>query len=270
MNLNPYMMILKADPARYIQKPASTLLVLLKTAEGLCCLLGLFRLGAFLFDSLDVLTGSTVTTAELLITYLPGNLGQTIVAAQSGAASLLLVLGALCVVIALICTVLEAAVLWALRFALTGAAFLKQVQKVLYLDTLLLCILTCCELGLRIFVYVSTELQNDPSFRLFRLILIVGGVFAALLALLTAYQKDILTVLSAIEYEFRMEFKETFIDAPVLGKYSILLGLIFLGGGIFSGHQFGYQSPLVLLLLAEAVKFFLVRLSWADFQRCHR
>lgn len=270
MNLNPYMMILKADPARYIQKPAPTLLVLLKTVEGLCCLLGLYRVAVFLFDSMDVLTDSTMTTGELLTTSLPGHLGQIIVAARSGAASLMLVLGALCVVTVLVCTVLETVALWVLRFTLAGSAFLKQVQKVLYLSTLLLCILTCCELALRVFAYVSTELQSDPSFEIFRLILIFGAMSAALLALLTAYQKDVLTVLTAIEYEFRLEFKETIIDAPVLGKYSVLLGLLCLGVGVFLGRLYGFQVPLVLLLLAEAAKFFLVRMSWAGFQRCHR
>lgn len=264
MSINPYMMILKADPPRYIQKPAPTVLVLAKTVEGVFALLGLLRIGSFLLDSLG-----SFSTAQILSITLTGRALQVALGLQQTYGSLFL-LATLGVFAALVCTVVEAVGLWALRIALVGSALLKQVQRVLFYDCILLLLITVGGLGFRWYRYATTEMGSDPSFHLLRTILLTGAVSLAVLVLLTLYHRDVYMVLSAIEYEIRMEFKETLIDAPRLGVLAFLFGALSTGGAVLAAMRLGWMSLTFLLLAVLAVKYFALISSWEGFRQCHR
>ena len=267
MHTNPYMMILKADPERYIQKPAATVLALSKAAEG--CL-ALFALAQFLFSAMG--SGFSGTTADLFIGALP--FGAQSIAAQAADAMgvTLFAVAGLCCLVFLVCTVLEAVGLLALRFALAGAGLLKEVQRVVFWDCCALAGMGVLALILRIYRFFTTEFRNDILMESLRVVVPVMAGAVIVLVLLSQYQKDVLTVFSAIEYELRLEFKETEIDAPVIGKYSFLFSAVFLVGAVLMVAllHMSMNSPAVITLAALTVKYFMVYQSWEDFRLCHR
>ena len=267
MSVNPYMMILKADPARYIQRPAATVLTLLKAAEGG---LALFALIQFLFSAMN--TGLGGTTADLFIAALPfGARGAGIEIAEQMGVTLFAAAG-LCVLVWLVCMVLEAVGVLALRFAMTGTKLLKEAQQVVFWDNCALAGIAMLSLILRIFRFITTELQSDPLMERLRVMVPALGAAVIVLVLFAQYQKDVLTVFTAIEYEIRLEFKETESDAPVIGKYSLLLSAAFLVGAVLLVVLLGLSlnSPMVIGFAVLTVRFFAVHQSWEGFRRCHR
>lgn len=264
MSVNPYMMILHADPARYIQKPAPTVLALAKSVEGACAVLGLLKIGGFLLDSLGSL--STVQILNISLT------GLALKAALSlhEAFGALFPVFALGVLVALVCTVAEAAGLWALRVALAGSALLKYTRKVLLFDTVFLLLTTVAGIGMRMYHYTLHELSADPSMLKLRTILLTGAGCVLFLVVRLLYHRDVFTVFSAIEYEIRMEYKETVVDAPRLAAFAFLFAALSTAGAVLTARSIGYTSLPFFLLTAMAVKYFAVLGSWDGFQHCHR
>ena len=98
---------------------------------------------------------------------------------------------------------------------------------------------------------------------------------AALLLLRISYHRGALEVLTAIEYEIRLGFKETGLGKIRLARDSFLFGLLFSLTALFSlaGMAAGPQSGSVLRTIgmtALAIKYFAVFRCWKHFKKCHR
>ena len=91
-----------------------------------------------------------------------------------------------------------------------------------------------------------------------------------LLLLRISYHKGVVTVLSAIEYEIRLEFKETAMNTVHISRDALLLVLICIGAACAAGFLVGWVTPAVPAMLVLAVKYYAVYSCWGDFRRCHR
>lgn len=265
MNNNPYMMILKADPERYLCKPAATVLALAKAAQAG---LSSYLLVTFLLRMLSH-AGHGGTTADLILLALPGRLiplAQYLVRSMGETP---FVLAALCVLSGVICSVVEAAAMLVLRFALTGAGVLKRVHQVVLGKTLVLLATLTIALVLRSYRFFTTEFAHDPMMRTIRPFLLLCGLSIPVLVLLARYHRDVVTVFSAIDFELRLEYKDL-IEAPVLGACSALFSIAALSGAVLLGLRSGVQNLAVLTLALLSIKYFAVSQGWDGFRRCHR
>ena len=100
--------------------------------------------------------------------------------------------------------------------------------------------------------------------------LLVTVVCMLLLLLRVSYHKGVVTVISAIEYEFRLEFKETAMNAVHLSRDTLMLAVTCIGAAVAIGFFVEWKSLYVLALLVLAVKYIAVYSCWGDFRRCHR
>lgn len=263
---NPYMLILEADPDRYLNRPAPTLLALLKVLEGVIAFLWCFRE----LDYLRQILGGRLSPGpvEALFSLLPGEVGRLVFPA--GIPTGLKALGfvtALCVLVELLCLTVEAAASVLLRFGMrdTGAKCFKLTRR----WTLIACVLLTFCVVLGCIPAIMSAVQGGFYVRLSALYpLIAQLVLVLLLALRIAYHRGALIVMKAIDYEIRLGFKETGMADHRLGLCSFLLGLLCLAAAAgLMLYARGRAVPACALL---AVKFFAVWKSWNFFRRCHR
>ena len=266
---DPYMMILKADPDRYIRRAAPTILALIKIAEGPVAFLWCFRM----LDCLvQLASGSAVQSpAGVLFSLLPAEIARMLLPNTIPSGGIVWrILGsaaAACVLIALVCLAAEAVAAALLRFAMPalGARWFRYTRK----WALAVCVLfTAC-------VVISVVMQAYSVYRaglssvsavlrplLVQLILIV------LLAVRIAYHRGAAVVMEAVDYEFRLGFKETAMEEHKLGLCSFLLGLICLAAAVqLFRLSMGNRAAGFTVL---CVKFFAVWKSWQFFSQCHR
>lgn len=266
---NPYMMILKADPDRYINRTAPAILALIKAAEGSVAFLWCFRV----LDCLvQIASGSAVQSpVGVLLSLLPWEIAQLIlpnaIAPGGTVGKILGCAAAACVLIALVCLAAEAVAAILLRFALPalGARWFTYTRK----GTLAVCVLfTAC-------VVISAVMQAYSVFKAGFIIelavlypVIVQLILILLLAVRIAYHRGAAVVMKAIDYEFRLGFKETGMAEHKLGLCSFLLGLICLAAAVqlFRLSMRTYAAVFAVL----SVKFFAVLNSWQFFSQCHR
>lgn len=265
---NPYMMILKADPDRYINRTAPAILALIKAAEGCAAFMWCFRM----LDCIgQIVTGKlTQTPVGVLLSLLPRELVRLVMpdAAPTGGAlgNILGCIAAVCVLVELVCLAAEAAAALMLRFFMpeTGAKCFRITRR----GTFAACVLLTVCVVISVLQQVYAVFQNGLQVKLTALHpLIVQLVLIVLLAVRIAYHSGALVVMQAIEYEFRLGFKETGIADHRLGLCSFFLGLLFLAAAfeLFRLSMGRYAVVCALLSL----KFFAVWKSWQFFKKCH-
>ena len=276
---NPYMFILQADPGRYIQTSSGTVAALIKTAEGGVALLWCFRM----LDYLKQLFSGKAGTMphEILHVLLPKRIADLLLpgTVPDGGmlGKILCWTAAVSILVFLICMVVEAVAALLLRFALQGAKLFEITHKVLLaaLVVLLLSVVGSCvplvlsltQSGIKIYqVFLSGGKDLIEPLR--PLFVTVGC--AILLLLTVSYHRGIGKVLSVIEYELRLGFKETAMEIPHLSRDAILLGILFLAGAAAVGFLVGWVTVYTAALVVLAAKFFAVYSCWTDFRRCHR
>lgn len=253
---NPYMMILKADPDRYINRPAPTVLTLIKVPEGCAAFLWCFRM----LDCIGkIVTGKlTQTPAGVLLSLLPWELVRLVPVAAPSGGLLGKVLGgiaAVCVLLELLCLAAEGAAALLLRFFMpeTGAKCFRITRRC----TFAACVLLAVCVVISVVQQVYALFQNGLQVELTALHpLIVQLVLIVLLAVRIAYHSGALVVMQAVEYEFRLGFKETGMADHRLGLCSFLLGLLFFAAAfeLFRLSMARYAVVCALLSL----KFFAV------------
>ena len=276
---NPYMFILKADPARYIRTPSAAVVALIKAAEGGVAILWLFRLIDYFRQLLSGKAGAM--PLEIFGVLLPEKISDLILPGRipdGGMMGRVLCWAvAATVSVILICMAVEAVAALLLRFALQGAKLFQITHKVIFAASivLLLCAVATCvplvmnltQSGIKIYqVFLSGGEKLLESVRP----LLVTVICILLLILRVLYHKGVVTVLSAIEYEIRLGFKETAMNSVHVSRDALLLALICIGAAVATGFFVGWVTVYVAALAVLAVKYFAVYNCWGDFRRCHR
>ena len=276
---NPYMFILKADPARYIKTPSAAVVALIKAAEGGVALLWLFRLIEYLRQLVSGKAGAM--PIEILGVLMPKEIADLILpgAIPNGGTLGKVLCWAVAIVLSviLVCMAVEAVAALLLRFTLQGAKLFQITHKVIFIGSIVLLlsaaascvplVMNLTQSGLKIYqVFLSGGKNLLEPVRP----LLVTVVCILLLILRVSYHKGIVTVISAIEYEIRLEFKETAMKTVHLSRDSLLLALICLGAAVAAGFFVGWVTVYVAALAVLAVKYTAVYNSWGDFRRCHR
>ena len=276
---NPYMFILKADPARYIKTPSATVVALIKAVEGGVAILWLFRMIDYYKQLLSGKAGAM--PLEILPVILPKEIADLILPGKIPDGGMMgkVLCWAVAIVVSviLICMAVEAVAALQLRFALQGAKLFQITHKVIYIAAiaLLFCTAASCvplalsltQSGIKIYqVFLSGGEKLLESVRP----LLVTVICILLLILRVSYHKGIVTVISAIEYEIRLEFKETAMSEVHISRDALLLALICIGAAVATGYFTGWVTVYVAALVVLAVKYFAVYNCWGDFRRCHR
>ena len=273
------MFILKADPARYIKTPSAAVVALIKAAEGGVAILWLFRLIDYFRQLLSGKAGAM--PLEIFGVLLPKKISDLILPGRipdGGMMGKVLCWAvAATVSVILICMAVEAVAALLLRFTLQGAKLFQITHKVIFAASivLLLCAVATCvplvmnltQSGIKIYqVFLSGGEKLLESVRP----LLVTVICILLLALRVLYHKGVVTVLSAIEYEIRLGFKETAMNSVHVSRDALLLALICIGAAVATGFFVGWVTVYVAALAVLAVKYFAVYNCWGDFRRCHR
>ena len=266
---SPYMLILKADPDRYINRTAPAILALIKLAEGCAAFMWCFRM---LDCILRILTGKTVQTpAGVLFSLLPWEIVRL---AKSGAVlpggtlgNVLGCIAAACLLIELLCLTAEAAAAVMLRFAMpaAGAKCFRLTRRL----TLAACVLLTVCVVISLVQQAFSVFQSGLNVALAALYpMIVQLVLVLLLALRIEYHRGASVVMDAVDYEFRLGFKETGMPEHRLGLCSFLFGVLFLvAAGALVRLSLGRYAAISAVF---CVKFFAVWKSWQFFRQCHR
>lgn len=276
---NPYMFILKAEPERYIKTPSAAVVALIKTAEGALAVLWVFRLLDYMKELLHGKGGAL--PLEILAVLLPNKITALILPGRipnGGMIGKYLCWAAMIIMtVILICMAVEAVAALLLRFALQGAKLFQVTHKVIYIASIALLLAaaaTCVPLiigltqsGIKIYqLFLSGGEKLLGPVRP----LLVTLACMLLLLLRVSYHKGVVTVLSAIEYEIRLEFKETAMNTVHISRDALLLMLICIAAAAAAGFLAGWVMPAVPAMLVLAVKYYAVYNCWADFRRCHR
>ena len=266
---NPYMMILKADPDKYINRTAPTILALIKIVEGCAAFLWCFRM----FDCLiQIAAGRAVQSpAGVLLSLLPRAIARLLLpnTIPSGGTvwKILGCAAAACILIALLCLAAEAVAAILLRFAMPalGAGWFKYTRK----WTLAVCVLftVCVVISAALQAYSVFQAGLSMELAVLRP-LIVQLILILLLAVRIAYHRGAVIIMEAIDYEFRLGFKETGMAEHKLGLCSFLLGLLCLAAAVQLYRLSMGSSAAIFAVLS--VKYFAVWNSWQFFSQCHR
>jgi len=260
MEQNPYLWILKADPARYIRTASAAVTALLKAAEGAAALF--FALRLFPLFRAAAFHGAPLSALPRVIARL---------FTGSAADRVLLCAGLFALLVLLVGTLAEAVMLLVLRFALTGAGVLKILQRVLFYAVLLLTAAAAVCAALFILHAARHDLSALPR------AVLVSLACALPLSLLVSYRRELLAVFTAIDYEFRLGFKETGVKDSKAGRDAFLLGLLCLLCAaaaavlyVRGGLRPEALRPWLAGLGLETVKYFAAYGSFWWFLRCHR
>ena len=273
---NPYMLILNANPAKYIKTPSSTVVTLIKVLEGVLSFLLCFRYFSYLYQ---LISGNFEIKAPFLGEYiaLPDNLNILPISLPGGETTWRVLCGS-CILIILICTVIEAVLIIILRFVMKGAKALVITQLIIVCAKAILAV--CTLLFAALLFYGAVTKGLDP----YKILMGFGGNLSELipsavmfgcsllLFLWVSYHRGIIKVLSAVKYEIKLGFKETTKQKTRLTRDSILLGILFLAA---TALCIKIRWPdiniyLAAVLAAFSVKYFAVYNCWAQFQLCHR
>ena len=276
---NPYMFILKAEPERYIKTPSAALVALIKAAEGAVAMFWVFRLFDYMKQLFDGKAGAL--PLEILAVLLPNKITALILPGRIPNGGMIgkYLCWAVTIImtVILICMAVEAIAALLLRFALQGAKLFQVTHKVIYIASIALLLAaaaTCVPLimgltqsGIKIYqLFLSGGEKLLGPVRP----LLVTLACMLLLLLRISYHKGVVTVLSAIEYEIRLEFKETAMNTVHISRDALLLMLICIAAAAAAGFLAGWMMPAVPAMLVLAVKYYAVYSCWGDFRRCHR
>ena len=267
-NRDPRMMILESDPARYIKKPSSTVLTLIKVLEGFAALIFIFRL----VDIISMLRegGDGMIPYGLLNYLLPQELISLFVPAGLPAGGeverILCLLISVCILVILAGLLVEAVLALLLRFVLKGAAVFKFVHRVIFIAFLVMAGGTGVSCVFLVFRYITSGNFLGGSVQP---IIITGAAFLILLVMVS-YHHSAVTVLSVVDYEIRTGFKETTKVENKLEKNSLLLGSGFLLAGLVLVLAFGADIKIAIPLFILSLKYFAVYICWTNFRHCHR
>jgi len=262
MHQNPYLWILKADPAKYIRTGSSTLAVFLKVAEGFFAAWLARPVFTWLRELLPPFFRGSIPPLPYALQHLDrfvpfvGNKPERIIMS----ALLLLIF----VLLLALCAE-GAALLW-LRFAISGARLVTLLCRVLWTAIVFLILL------------IAAFTVNSVYYSGFHPpVLITAGACILPLILLFFYYRDAIQIMAAIDYEIRIGYKETSLNLPTFLKNSFLLALLSLSAAasVYFLNQRGLVRPRRPLLweigfAVMAVKYYSIYSACRTFRRCHR
>lgn len=221
---------------------------------------GLATMMESLSESMSNATGGIFTDPDSAIETLltPGSL--EIIITMIATAALLAIL---------ICAVVEAAAFIVLRFALKGSAAAKIAHKVIFIASLILLLSGICLIAIfinkcRLLGITITLLVGQ-----LRTLAIVTGVGMVVLVLRVFYHWDVAKVLSAVDYEIRMEFKETDLKVRWLPGNSLIFILLALAATVLMVIKFGFLSLGAIAATVLVVKYVMVYFCWGNYHQCH-
>ena len=162
---NPYMMILKADPDRYINRTAPAILAVIKAAEGCAAFMWCFRM----FDCIGrIVTGKlTQTPVGVLLSLLPWELVRLVMpdSVPSGGTlgNVLGCIAAVCVLVELLCLAAEAAAALMLRFFMpeTGAKCFRITRRCTFAACVLLAVCVVISVVQQVYAAFQNGLQVE-------------------------------------------------------------------------------------------------------------
>ena len=265
---NPLMFILEADPDRYVRTPAAVVAAAIKALEGVVAFMWCFRMLDCL--RLIVVGRQAMAPMDVLRSLLPRDLTRLVLpdsAPPDG--TFLAVLGgaaALCILAELVCMTAEGVAAPLLCFAGKGAKLFKGARKGILAACFLLTLCVILSSAPQLLDFVHGGFRVDASLQP----LIVCLLAALLLFLRVCYHRAAAVVITAVEYEFRLGYKETGMERVRLGWFAFLQGLLMLASaaGLFVYASVNLRYIAVFILLA--VKFFAVWKAWRTFRKCHR
>lgn len=277
VSLNPKMLILDADPERYIRTPSGAVVAIIKAAEGFAAFSLLVKMVAllkFLYPDGKILP------IQVLLVLMPKEIQKLVMPAGVtdvadvfyprlvlGGETAVKVLGwaaAAAVTVILACVLVEAVFAVLLWLLLVGSQVLAFTRRAIFYAMIVLALSFAGQLGLYIYCY-SFDAKGDGAVHL----LIVTLAAALVLALRVSYERGAATVLRAIAYEFKLGFKETMMTEVPFGRDTLLFAIIFLAAAGALTVLGDWKSMYVIALGVLAFKQIAVYSSWMDYQRCH-
>ena len=265
---NPLMFILEAAPERYIKTPAATVLALLKIAEGAAAVLGGIQ-------AADYLRGwaagwGEALPIELLKSMLPADVAALLphgtLPSGGTAGTVLTAAAALCLCCLLLCLIAEGLTAPLLRFTMKGSKLLLLSRRAAF----------PASVGLAVSVTASCALSVVEGFKtgmalslMLRPALVTAGC-ALVLWLYASYSRWAAVVISAVEYEIRLGFKESVSKEIRLGRDSFLLCLVFLAAAAAIFWFAGWRTISICIPALLALKYAAAGYAWDCFRRRHR
>jgi len=299
--------ILEASPERYIKKMSSTIVMLIRLLEGAVALSLLFRVAGYLsgllhgtsagvfellvkLQSGQLLSGGQVsvlpsavvedqlagimpqgeTLDSLLEELLHGSeTGMRILTTPSTTDTIITGIAAAALLAVLAAVVVEAVAFVFLRFALKGSRVAKIAHKVIYAACIVLLLAGICLAAGFVnkcrMLGISSALLTGQ----FRMIVIMTVACMVLLALRVFYHRDVVKVLTAIDYEIHIGFKETTLEVKRLSTLALLFAVLALAGAVLLGLRTGFATTGVLVMIVLMVKYVMVYTCWGNFRQRH-
>lgn len=314
MEQNPMMWIMQADPGKYIKKASATIAAFLKLIEGFFTafaavgLFGLFREfvnGGSFQNGFSVELLPPFFVDQVLDMLPPELLNQSGVSVQSGAAAgaagaaagqpdlsvlnqlisfltinvysgtmiekITLTVAVLGLILILLGIAVEGLFLVILRFSLKGAKVLKLTQRVIVFSIIAILAAAVGFFVFRLYLCFSTE-----QFKLVVVLMPAGSVIV-ILVLALRYARSVYSVFSSIEYEIRLEFKDSDAKNTKMRGYALLFGFVFLVATVAivilaMNGQIGYETAVFCGIGCGfmAVKYFVVSRAVWNFLWCHK
>ena len=221
----------RARTDQYINRISATLVTLFKVLEGIAAGFSLFHILRIFVPELGTLTKGSLDLNKLLQMFiaeyeLPAEMFNEYQGEAIAGMALPFVLWGgfiLVIVIGLVLVVIEAIALLSLRFAQTGAGFVKVIHQIY---------MVVCALYLALFVYSTIEFFRfsrslaDPDERMAaNIVYIVFAVISLIVLLLhLCYHKDIAMAMKTVKYEVNTG-KQGILRKTHLSGISFIFGL---------------------------------------------
>lgn len=277
---NPMFWILEAAPERYLKTSSATALVILKAIEGFAAFFLCFRILAFLIFAFEQgFSNGSVSLFGLLETLFPKEFIRAVtwngssvlekyLTGNSLETNLTLILG-ICILVSLVCLIIESVTLIFLRFRMEGAGFAKQIHKVIFFSAIGSLILVLCLAALVFYNYFTGKILSDLLFSNLRTLIILVTVIIVLIGLRLRYHKAIVTILTTIEYELNMGYKETAMAPVTLTRFLFFFVAVCFAAAVIYIWKEGFMNLTVLALALQAAKYIVIGNCWSNFQRRH-
>ena len=304
----PGMYTIEADPERYIKTGSFAVVSVIKLLEGIVAMMWAFRLVDYFSKGIPELA-HPLEIFTILLPYDLSRLFIPAELPADRISTILFLVCAAAVLVLLIITAVEAILTIVLRFFMAGSRPLKYIQRVAFGGYLVLFICMVASVVLRAYqqlfpgsvkvVDIATDAANaasslingttldaaDATRMLGELselgdnaraalssdysILIIAGVTAVVLFFLVSYRWGLIEISRAVEYEFRLKFKELGIGKTHITRDTLLLGILFIAAAVLSGIKLGLGVWYVYFIGVIGLTYFFAYSCWSKFQLCH-
>ena len=279
--------ILEVFPEKYLKKTSATILVLIKTLEGLAVGYWLYSFLPYVRNFIESLgkgipaIGMCLAEWKKLIAieqmdiFFPADL---LVEGKNASGFFIIACAGVlvCLLLEMILICVEAVTLILLRFFMRGAAAEVVVQRIkcVIAFMLLLLFIVIDGYAFRSYFWTNGGVAKDVSFRTISVLIILTAGGFLLLTSLVRFHTDLAKVMAVIAYELKRNFKDLSFRRSRIGALSIVYGLLLaLGAGIvgLSAVRNGIESQRIvaLCLAVLSINYFMVNSCWGNYKLCH-